>query len=133
MRPFNRILTQVLSLVFLCVSFGQSQAAMIANGQVIHQIQQVNEQVNDKVALIQAINRTDVQEQLLSMGVTITDIESRVSQMTPEEITQLNQQIDELPAGGGALGIILIVFIVFVITDVIGATDIFPFIHPIKK
>jgi hypothetical protein len=30
------------------------------------------------------------------------------------------------------LGILLIIFIVFVITDVLGATNIFPFIHPIK-
>ena len=36
-------------------------------------------------------------------------------------------------AGGSSiLGILLIIFIVFVITDVIGATDIFPFIHPVK-
>ena len=39
---------------------------------------------------------------------------------------------DELPAGGDVLGVILVVFIVFVITDVIGATDIFPFIKPVK-
>jgi hypothetical protein len=52
--------------------------------------------------------------------------------MTDEEIAQLNQQIDELPAGGDVLGILLVIFIVFVITDVIGATDIFPFIHPVN-
>jgi hypothetical protein len=66
------------------------------------------------------------------MGVKAEDIESRVKLMTHEEIAQLNQQIDELPAGGDLLGVILIVFIVFVITDVIGATDIFPFIKPVN-
>jgi hypothetical protein len=52
--------------------------------------------------------------------------------MTDEEMAQLNQQIDELPAGGDVLGILLVIFLVFVITDVIGATDIFPFIHPVN-
>ena len=128
MKSFHRTLSLILSLALFCVSFGQSQAAIISNGQVIHQIQHTY----DKAALIQTIKHTDIQEQLLGMGVTAADIESRVDQMTQEEITQLNQQIDKLPAGSGAIGLVLVVFLVFVITDVIGATDIFPFIHPVK-
>ena len=129
MKSFHRTLAPVLSFLLLCVSIGQAQAAIISNGQVIHQVQQAN----DKTALLQTIKRVDVQEQLLSMGVTTVDIESRVNQMTQEEISQLNQQIDQLPAGGGVLGVALVVFIVFVVTDVIGATDIFPFIHSVNK
>jgi hypothetical protein len=52
--------------------------------------------------------------------------------MTQDEVAQLNQQINQLPAGGDGLGIVILVFLVFVITDVIGATDIFPFIHPVR-
>jgi hypothetical protein len=66
------------------------------------------------------------------MGVSTAELESRINQMTGEEIAQLNQQLNDLPAGSGVLGIIVLVFIVFVITDVIGATNIFPFIHPVK-
>ena len=128
MKTFHRILSPVLSLLLLCASIGQAQAAIISNGQVILQIQQVN----DKAALLQTIKRGDVQEQLLSMGVTTADIESRVNQMTQEEIAQLNQQIDQLPTGGDGLGLILMLFIVFIITDAVGATDIFPFVHPVK-
>ena len=128
MKSFHRTLAPVLSLLLLCVSMGQAQAAIVSNSQVIYQVQQAN----DKAALLQTIRRADVQQQLLGMGVTTADIESRVNQMTQEEIAQLNQQINELPAGGDGLGIIVLIFIVFVITDVIGATDIFPFIHPVK-
>lgn len=128
MNSYRRSAVMFLSILMLCLSFGQAQAAIIANNQIIHQI----EQTNDKEALLQTINRIDVQEQLLDMGVNTADIENRISQMTQEEIAQLNQQIDELPAGGGILGFIVLIFIVFVITDVIGATDIFPFIHPVN-
>jgi hypothetical protein len=128
MKSFHRTLALILPILLLFASFSQTQAGIISNGQVIHQIQQAN----DKEALLQTIRRVDVQEQLLSMGVNATDIESRINLMTHEEIAQLNQQINELPTGGDVLGIILIVFIVFVVTDVIGATDIFPFIHPVK-
>ncbi len=129
MKSFHRTLAPVLSFLLLCASIGQAQAGIISNDQIIHQSQQTN----DRAALLQTIKRTDVQEQLLSMGVSTADIESRVNQMTHEEVAQLNQQINELPAGGGVLGLVVIVFIVFVVTDVIGATDIFPFVHPVKK
>jgi len=128
MALFNRILTLTVSLLLICAPISQAQAAIIANAQLIDQVQLAN----NKEALLQTINRVDLQEQLLVMGVTTADIESRINQMTQQEIAQLNQQINELPAGGDVLGIILIIFIVFVITDVIGATDIFPFIHPVK-
>jgi hypothetical protein len=128
MKIYRRTLTLFLSLLMLAVSFGQAQAAIIANNQVIEQI----ELASDKAALLQTISRMDVQEQLLNMGVNSADIESRINQMTQEEIAQLNQQFDELPAGGDILGIIVLIFIIFVITDVIGATDIFPFIHPVN-
>lgn len=128
MALFHRIVTLILSLLLICAPISQAQAAIIANAQLIDQVQQAN----DKDAFLQTINRVDVQEQLLGMGVKTADLESRISQMTQQEIAQLNQQINELPAGGDVLGVLVIIFIVFVITDVIGATDIFPFIHPVK-
>ena len=128
MTSFNRILTLTLSFLLICAPISQAQAAIIANAQLIDQVQQVN----DKDALLQSINRMDVQEQLLSMGVTTAELENRINQMTQQEVAQLNQQINDLPAGGDILGIIVLIFIIFIITDVIGATDIFPFIHPVK-
>lgn len=128
MSPFRCTLSLVLSFTLLCVSMGQAQAAIIANDQLIQQTQQAS----DRAALLQTVQRADVQKQLLHMGVNSADIESRISQMTAEEVAQLNQQINELPAGGDVLGIIVLIFIVFVVTDVIGATDIFPFIHPVN-
>jgi len=128
MKSFKRTLALILSISLFGLSFGQAQAAIIANNQIIHQAQQET----DKTALLQMIHRTEVQEQLLDMGVTSADIEERINQMTQEEVAQLNQQLDQLPAGSGIIGIIALVFVVFVITDVIGATDIFPFIHPVK-
>ena len=128
MKTFQRTLSLILSLLLLSISFSQVQAAIITNAQVINQTQQIN----DKEALLQTIKRIDVQQQLLGLGVTTAELESRINQMTQQEIAQLNQQINELPAGGDALGLIVLIFIIFVITDVIGATDIFPFIHPVK-
>ncbi len=128
MISIQKLISTVLTVALLSMSFSSAQAALITNKQVITHAQHNHE----KAALMATINRAEVKQQLLDMGVSSVDIESRINLMTHEEIAQFNQQIDELPAGGSVLGILLIIFIVFVITDVIGATDIFPFIHPVN-
>ena len=128
MKSIQKCISIILSITLMSMSFTSAQAAMITNDQVINHLQHNSA----RTELLQTINRADVKEQLLNMGVKAADIESRIKLMTHEEIAQLNQQIDELPAGGDVLGVILIIFIVFVITDVIGATDIFPFIKPVN-
>ena len=52
--------------------------------------------------------------------------------MSDQQISEIGQNIEQLPAGADAGSVILTLFIVFVITDVIGATDIFPFIKPVQ-
>jgi len=128
MKSIQKCISILLSITLMSMSFTSAQAAMISNDHVINHAQHNS----TRTELLQTINRADVKEQLFNMGVNAEDIESRIKLMTHEEIAQLNQQIDELPAGGDVLGVILIVFIVFVITDVIGATDIFPFIKPVN-
>ena len=116
------------SIALISFSIGNAQAAIVSNNQLIHKINQAN----DKAALLQTIKRADVQAQLISMGVSSADVETRINQMTQQEIAQLNQNMAELHAGSGVLGVVVLIFIVFVVTDVIGATDIFPFIHPVN-
>ena len=128
MNSLQRYVAMLLSVALMSLSFTNSQAALVGNDLVINHVQQSYA----KAELLQTINREQVKQQLLSMGVNPGDIERRVNLMTQEEIAQLNRQIEELPAGGDLLGVILIIFIVFVITDVIGATDIFPFIKPVN-
>ncbi|TPW09573.1 MAG: hypothetical protein FD130_2475, partial [Halothiobacillaceae bacterium] len=53
--------------------------------------------------------------------------------MTDSEVAQLNSRIAELPAGGDVLGLVVFLFVFFVITDAIGITDIFTFVRPLKR
>lgn len=82
------------------------------------------------------LNRSDVRAQLESMGVNSADAKARVATLTDDEAAQLAAKIDNLPAGGDAagalIGALLIVFIVLLITDILGVTHVFPFTKPIK-
>jgi len=104
------------------------QAAMVTTPDVI-----ASEQAEyDRGQLLELLDRDDIQEQLLAMGVSAEHVQDRVNNMTDIEVAQLNDQLQNMPAGSGVIGVVLIVFIVFVVTDVLGATDIFPFIRPAR-
>ena len=125
-RRFGFVLA-VLSL--LVIQVAPVQAAMLGNSDLL---QRASGQI-DRQQIKSLIEREDVQQQLIALGVDTAAAAERVDRMTDAEIAQINQRIAEMPAGGSSvLGVLLIIFIVFVITDVLGATDIFPFIKPIK-
>jgi trehalose-6-phosphate synthase len=128
MKCFKKFISSLLSIALIGMSLNQANAAIVTNAEVIDHAQADYA----RSSVLQSIQRADVKAQLLAMGVNPADIESRVNMMTTQEIETLNQHMDELPVGGDVLGVILIIFIVFVITDVIGATDIFPFIKPVN-
>jgi len=77
--------------------------------------------------------RALIEKQLIGLGVEAEMAQQRARSLSDRQVAEIGQRLDELPAGADAAGILLTVFIVFVITDVIGATDIFPFIHPVNR
>jgi hypothetical protein len=82
--------------------------------------------------LNRTLAREDVRASLIAQGIDPLEAKARVDSLTDAEAVSLADQLEELPAGGSALGIlvgaILIVFIVLLITDILGYTDVFPFV-----
>ncbi len=74
-----------------------------------------------------------IQAELVKGGISPADSALRVSSMSDIQVTQIHQRMDEMPAGAGAAGAILLIFAVLAVTDLMGVTDIFPFIRPMEK
>ena len=128
MVTLQRIFCLLLSLSLIVLPIGPAQAAMIGNGQIIGEVQA---ELN-RSDVLQILERAEAQQQLMALGVSPEVVKERVSHMTDQEVAQLNQSLADLPAGGDVLGVILILFIVFIITDMLGATNIFPFVKPVN-
>lgn len=128
MKTLQRFLCLVMSLSLIILPIGPAQAAMIGNAQIINEVQS---ELN-RSEILQILDREAARQQLLALGVSPEEVKQRVAQMTDAEVAQLNRHLAELPAGGDVLGVILVLFIVFIITDMLGATDIFPFVKPVN-
>jgi hypothetical protein len=127
-HSFRKFCALLLAVSLMGMQLAPAQAGMIGTGQVLAAEQ---ERV-DRDTLAAMLEREDLQRQLASLGVDVNDARDRVASLTDAEVARINQHIETSPAGSGVVGVILLIFIVFVITDAIGATDIFPFVHPVR-
>lgn len=69
----------------------------------------------NRAQLTEQLSRADVQEQLVSYGVDPDEALARIDAMTDAEISELTANIDELPAGAGAVTVILLLFIIWLL------------------
>lgn len=70
--------------------------------------------------------REDVQRQFEALGVDPADAAVRVAGLTAAELQALSSHMESLPAGAGALEVVLVVVLILVILELVGAIDIFP-------
>ncbi|WP_317928586.1 PA2779 family protein [Halioxenophilus sp. WMMB6] len=128
----TKTVAKVMVPVILLSTFLSSAASagMIETETVIAQ-----SQMNmDKQQLLSLVQSDDVKQQLQSMGISSEDAEQRINALTAEELSALNQQLADAPAGGNAvIGALLVIFVLFVITDMACATDIFSFVKCVNK
>ncbi|MCY1310880.1 hypothetical protein D9M70_611210 [compost metagenome] len=52
--------------------------------------------------------------------------------MSDAEVAQLADRVDQAPAGGDVLGVLFAVFVILLVTDILGFTQVFPFTRPIQ-
>jgi hypothetical protein len=129
MIQFRRLVATALIVSTASFSVPQpAYAGMLSTGTAIATAER------DRIASV--LNRADVRSQLETLGVNPADVKARIAALTDDEAAQLSRQIESLPAGadGGAtvLGVLILVAVILVITDLLGVTHIFPFIKPIR-
>jgi hypothetical protein len=120
-----RAITALLAVSILFVSVQPAvNAAMVSTSDMV-----VTEQSRiDRNYLLGSLEREEVQTALISQGVDLEMAKQRVASMTDEEVRALNQKMDEMPAGSGVVGAVVLIFLVLLITDIAGLTDVFPFV-----
>ena len=131
-KPVSILLT--ICMLMVIVPYRSSFAGMIRTETAldITRSQEARNYIKGIVA------REDVHTALIAQGINPLEAKARIDSLSDAEAIDLADQIEQQPAGGSALGVIvgalLIVFIVLLITDILGYTDIFPFVkkHPKK-
>lgn len=119
--------TASLALVWCSLQASVAQAAFVPT-------QDLNAaysaQQDSRIALSHLLAREDVRQQLIAHGVSPAAAEARIAALTDAEARQLADQFADLPAGGDGLGVVILVLLVLLLTDLLGVTDVFPAVRP---
>ena len=118
----------IISLVCISMPYGYASAAII-------ETEIAKDSIEGKQArnyILSVFAREEVQAVLTAQGIDSQEAKRRLDSLTDAEVIRFAKEIKQLPAGGGAFGTIvgaaLIVFLVLLITDIMGYTDVFPFV-----
>ena len=119
---FKRMFIQVL-----CVAMLNLGSPMVAQAGLIGTLQAVeaDTRAQDLATVSAALARDQVREQFVALGVDPAEVEARVAVLTDAELRSLAGQVAEAPAGGSALAVIGVVFLVLLILEAVGVIDIF--------
>ncbi len=108
------------------------QAAMISSEQVAEAVATPNGE-QDRARIISALSREDVQAALVARGIDPAQAKDRVAALTDDEASSMASHLDSAAAGGnGIIGAIVLIFLVLLLTDILGFTKIFPFTRSVR-
>ena len=128
LHSHKKVLSMILVFCFtiLTLGFSPAQARMVPTVQ-----SSVSQSIPDRVKLNAFLEREDVKKQLEAWGLDEEMAKVRINDLTDQEVSLMAEKLDQLPAGGDGLGILVgaavFVFLVLLVTDILGFTDVFPF------
>lgn len=125
---FKAVAVSVIAAFSVAViPFAPAHAALVKNSHVAEQqaIQGDRAYVNDFMA------RADVRAQFEALGVNPDEANLRVAALSDAEVARLAGEIKSAPAGQSAVGAVIgaavLIFVVLLITDLLGFTSVFGF------
>lgn len=129
----SRLFHKTALLLILLMSF-HTIVAPVASAVMVETATLVSAQEVDasRARLAALLAREDVGAALQSHGVSAQEVLNRVNSLTDQEVMKLAQNIDALPAGadgfGSLIGALVFIFLVLLFTDLLGLTDVYPFV-----
>jgi len=127
LKPITILMVTVMLLFSGSVTFVQASMIGTADSLALKHAE------SDRLKLQRLIERSDVRRQLADWGIQPAEAQAVVDNLTDAEIRDVARNLESLPAGGDALGVIvgaaLVVFLVLLITDILGYTNVFPFVE----
>lgn len=131
---FSRIFHKTALLLVLLMSF-HTIVSPLAGAAMVETATLVSAQEVDasRARLATLLARADVGAALQGQGITAEEAQQRANSLSDQEVVKLAQNLDALPAGadgvGSVIGALVFIFVVLLITDILGFTDVFPFVH----
>ena len=116
-RRHTRTTGIILAVMMFLIStpYQSALAALINTETVLAE----NQSQEARDYLIQLMAREDIRSALIAHGIDPLEAEARIASLSDSEIIELSDQIENLPAGGNAIGLVIAVLVIIVLVLVI--------------
>lgn len=125
LKPVSLFLA--IFMIMISMPYQSAWAAMVSTEDLIHS----ERAAEARTSLSKVLAREDIQQALMARGIDPVEAQARVDSLTDAEAIRFAGMVDQMPAGAGVewiLGLAVFVFLVLLVTDILGYTDIFPFV-----
>jgi len=126
MRMTSRLL--ITSVLGIGLPIQSAYAGIVGTDKIAASAQSQSERERIRTFL----DRADVRNELQAQGIDADAAKMRVAALTDEEVQKVAGKLDTMPAGGEIIGILFTIFIVLLVTDILGFTKVFPFTRSVK-
>ena len=128
MKKLCRFLSPLLIAALVLGSLPVAAAPAPAGGMITTQDALSAERAqSDRERIHAVLARDDVRDQLVAQGVDPAEVEARVAALSDAEAAQMAERLDQMPAGASVVGALFAVFVILLVTDILGLTNVFPF------
>lgn len=119
---FTATIAMLVAVNLVTLGFAPyAYAGVVGTQAAIH-----SQERSDRIERINSVlARDNVQQQLVRFGVDPADAQQRIASMSDRELAALEQRMNELPAGAGAIEVLGIVLLVLLVLELVGVTDVF--------
>jgi len=126
----------ITTLAAVCLSFAgfmQSAQATLVTTEQVAAAEGVRSATAQRDFVNATLARADVASGLAERGVDVSQVRARVAALTDDEVAQVADTIETAPAGASdVLGVLFTIFIILLITDILGLTKVFPFTRSMR-
>ena len=132
-RRTTRWVAAVLALALSHAGMLQSVQAAPLIGTADVAAAQATAPSDGRARLEATLARADVVQALQARGVSVDQARERVAALSDAEAAHVADQIDQAPAGSAdVIGVVVFIFVLLLITDILGFTKIFPFTRSVR-
>lgn len=86
----------------------------------------------DRTHLLRELQRDDVREEMIRMGVSPEEAEARLAALSDAEVARLIRQAETDKAGADIIGVLFTVFVILLVTDLLCFTRVFNFTRCVR-
>lgn len=132
MSTLRRLIATAAAAVLTHASLVHAAPSGLISAEQVADAQAASASSESHARLLQQLDRAEVVEALRARGVSAEAARERVAALTDAEAAHVALQIDQAPAGGSVLGTVVFIFVLLLVTDILGFTKVFPFTRSIR-